>query len=263
MCDIGKELYNFQVDYCNNLLLLLRRESVIGTQVGKAPSTVDEILQNNYSGVWKFSKNNVYDGYILIDFTNMKFSIICKVDKPKIDKPKIVKSKELDIDGLLERVYKKFKLTTMEKDILSNYVDYMNEESREPFLEKVYGGDRKYLDKFLDTDLEQVGEEVFETKIDYNDKSRRQQKDMYNLLQEDQSSNRLLLYKGLIKKLSTLNRETRHDIYIENLLVDEITREKVYDAFINYIKRLDQPTLEKFIDDVFDRNIPGDLIFNL
>lgn len=173
------------------------------------------------------------------------------------------KAKGNDFDGIVhanvEKIVKKFKLTKMEKDLFTNYVEYMNDESKMPFLVVVLTSDREYLDKFLDTDLNNLGDEIFEEKIDYSG-NRKANIDMYNLTDDDQVDNRLLLYKGVLRKISKFDKAKRDNIYKNyfKVKIDRTnmakSRQQVYEGFVDYIAELSQKDLEKFIDDVFDKN---------
>lgn len=247
MCDIGEDMYNFQKEYCEKIYTLLRKYNAFATQ-GKSIKTIDDIVNEKLGDIWHFSKNNIYAGHIMIDYKTGNFSIICKLDNLYTK------------NSMVDKIAKRFKLNELEKDTFTNYVEYMNDESREPFLQKVYKNDRKYLQQFLETDFEDIGEEVFGESIDYSN-TRKNHKDMYNLLDEDQGGHRLLLYKGVISKLSKLDSDERRGIYKTYFNVTELpknveqSRQKVYDGFIGYLKGLNKKRLHRFIDDVFDRKI--------
>lgn len=160
----------------------------------------------------------------------------------------------------VKKIVKKFSLSKMEADVLQNYIEYMNDESRQPFLEKVMVSDRSYLDQFLDMSMENVGNEIFDEEIDYTT-SRKQHKDLYNVVKNNDSTGRMLIYKGVLRKLSKLTKEQRTEIYEkyfdteidqENL---EMSRIRVYEGFSGYLGSLTQKKLEKFIDDVFDKDV--------
>ena len=202
------------------------------------------------------------------------YSIYRKQIKPKVVKKdqvadankKIEKTQPIgvnDFDGIVnanvEKIVKHFKLTKMERDLFSNYVDYMNDESKLHFLAEVLTSDREYLDKFLDTDLNNLGDEIFEEKMDYSG-NRKANIDMYNLTDDDQVDNRLLLYKGVLRKISKFDKDKRDNIYKNyfKVKIDRTnmakSRQQVYEGFVDYIAELSQKDLEQFIDDVFDKN---------
>jgi hypothetical protein len=202
------------------------------------------------------------------------YSIYRKQIKPKVVKKdqvadankKVEKTQPIgvnDFDGIVnanvEKIVKHFKLTKMERDLFSNYVDYMNDESKLHFLAEVLTSDREYLDKFLDTDLNNLGDEIFEEKMDYSG-NRKANIDMYNLTDDDQVDNRLLLYKGVLRKISKFDKDKRDHIYKNyfKVKIDRTnmakSRQQVYEGFVDYIAELSQKDLEQFIDDVFDKN---------
>jgi hypothetical protein len=209
------------------------------------------------------------------------YSIYRKQIKPKVlnkkekidEKPQRAKNKtnvlnqkvdeKTNFDGIVdanvEKIVKHFKLTKMERDLFSNYVDYMNDESKLHFLAEVLTSDREYLDKFLDTDLNNLGDEIFEEKMDYSG-NRKANIDMYNLTDDDQVDNRLLLYKGVLRKISKFDKDKRDHIYKNycKVKIDRTnmakSRQQVYEGFVDYIAELSQKDLEQFIDDVFDKN---------
>jgi len=202
------------------------------------------------------------------------YSIYRKQIKPKVVKKdqvadankKVEKTQPIgvnDFDGIVnanvEKIVKQFKLTKMERDLFSNYVDYMNDESKLHFLAEVLTSDREYLDKFLDTDLNNLGDEIFEEKMDYSG-NRKANIDMYNLTNDDQVDNRLLLYKGVLRKISKFDKDKRDNVYKNyfKVKIDRTnmakSRQQVYEGFVDYIAELSQKDLEQFIDDVFDKN---------
>lgn len=189
----------------------------------------------------------------IIDWLYSIYRKQIKTKKEKVvEKPKVVNKK-------VDKIVSKFKLTKMEKDLFTNYVEYMNDESKMAFLDKVLSSDKAYLDQFLDTDLNNLGEEIFEEKIDYSD-NRKANVDMYNLTDDDQADNRLLLYKGVLRKIGKMDKQKRDAIYKTHFKVKidrtnmAKSRQQVYEGFVDYIAEMSQKDLEKFIDDVFDKN---------
>jgi hypothetical protein len=83
---------------------------------------------------------------------------------------------------------------------------------------------------------------------------------MYNLTDDDQVDNRLLLYKGVLRKISKFDKDKRDNIYKNyfKVKIDRTnmakSRQQVYEGFVDYIAELSQKDLEQFIDDVFDKN---------
>jgi len=164
-----------------------------------------------------------------------------------------------NVETLKSEIVKKFSLNPIEKDVFFNYIDYMNKESKVYFLTKVLACGRSYIDKFLDTDLNDIGEKIFNEKIDYMG-SRKNHVDMYNLNAPSQSNNRILLYRGVLHKISTLEKPKRHKIYKKYFGVKMTNsphknRQLVYNGFISYIENLSKSQLKTFIDDTWDKNI--------
>jgi hypothetical protein len=162
----------------------------------------------------------------------------------------------------ISQIIKKHKLNALESDVFKNYVEYMNAESKPAFLEKVFKGDREYINQFIDTDLEDFGQERF-GEIDYGDK-RKQNVDMYDMVKNKNTSQILLVYAGFLNKVKDVPKEVRKSIYVDHLRIKKDKynaadivgkREIMYNKFNIYLSLLDQPLLEKFIDDIFDRKV--------
>lgn len=106
-----------------------------------------------------------------------------------------VEIKETSVKSLIKQIIKKFTLDELEAPIFKQYVTYMNDESKRDFLNKVLENDREYLNQFIDTTLEEFGNEQFEEKINFDDQ-RKQNKEMYDMLENDDENSILLVYKG-------------------------------------------------------------------
>lgn len=187
---------------------------------------------------------------------------------PKVPKPSkaVVKPKAKTIT--VEQIIKKHKLNELEADIFKNYVEYMNEESKAEFLQKAYSSDRDYINQFIDTDLEDFGQERF-GEIDYGDK-RKLNVDMYNMVKNKDTNQILLVYAGFLGKIRDVSKEIRRDIYTDQLGIKKDKynsadiigkREIVYKQFNRFLSKLAQPQLEKFIDDIFDKKVSIENMF--
>jgi len=166
---------------------------------------------------------------------------------------------------LLQQIYKKQKASQLEQGVFSQYVEYMNDESKREFLNKVLNGDREYFAKFVNTDLEDFADEVFTEKLQGD--TRKKQTDMYKLLDEYDHGishqNLLLLYKGVIMRLRTLPKDERRQVYttLFNMSLGEFDkaeimqkRDMLFTHFVDWLRTLETPKLQSFIDDVFDKD---------
>ena len=166
---------------------------------------------------------------------------------------------------LLQQIYKKQKASQLEQGVFSQYVEYMNDESKMEFLNKVLNGDREYFAKFVNTDLEDFADEVFTEKLQGD--TRKKQTDMYKLLDEYDHGishhNLLLLYKGVIMRLRTLPKDERRQVYttLFNMSLGEFDkaeimqkRDMLFTHFVDWLRTLETPKLHSFIDDVFDKD---------
>lgn len=211
-------------------------------EIMKGVAQKSKITRERWMEIFDMLKNSDDDHIVSVhtgDFMNMR----CKSN----------------VGILKSEIVKKFSLNAIEKDVFFNYIDYMNKESKVMFLTKVLACDRSYIDKFLDTDLNDIGEKIFNEKIDYMG-SRKRHVDMYNLNNPGQGNNRILLYRGVLHKISTLPKEKRHKIYKKYFGVKMTNsphknRQLVYNGFISYIENLSKPQLKTFIDDTWDKNI--------
>lgn len=168
----------------------------------------------------------------------------------------------------LRKIIRKHNFTELEKTIFTNYVNYMNDESKSTFLKRAYKSDRDYIDQFIDTDLENFGAEQF-GEIDYN-QTRKQNVEMYSMLEEKNDNNILLVYKGFLNKLVDVPKEIKREIYKDKLKINiekynssNIIEKRtlVYTKFVRYLSKLERSQLEKFIDDVFDKTISIERLF--
>jgi hypothetical protein len=157
---------------------------------------------------------------------------------------------------LLEQVFKKHQVGELQKAIFTQYVEYMNPESRYTFINKVMKGDYEYFSQFVDTELENFGDEYFQQKI--NQTERRKQTDLYDIKKPE---NLLLIYKGLILRLRQLDKDERRKVYQTKFKInlDRFDKKDVmgkrtmfYDHFKTFISSMKNK--EKFIDDIFDKN---------
>lgn len=266
----ASELLEFQQNYSQQLYDLLKKRKINGEWVlgldlpeTSTISTIETMLSEIGQGsvLYEFSPSKVFGGQIQIKWYktanettwNRDFSIIVTLETPKPTKPDSPKK-------LIKQIVKKFSLSDLEKAILNQYISYMNDEGKIPFLSKVLAGDREYLEQFVNTDLEDFGNEQFEEKLDYN--GRKENVDMYDMVEKNDEKNILLLYKGVIMRLGELDKETRREVYIDTFKVNPEKynaedvlgkRSIVYNRYLKYIKKLSRPQLEKFIDDVFDK----------
>lgn len=166
---------------------------------------------------------------------------------------------------IMEKIYKRFKATDFERAVFDQYIEYMNDESKMTFLQRVLVKDRDYFKEFCSTDLEDFGNEMFQEKISHNE--RREQTDMYSL----DPRNLLLLYKGTLMRLRTLPKEERRALY-ENLFAVDLAefdtldtpskRELFANKFINFVTSLSVERQHRFIDDVFDKHTTTDTVFD-
>jgi hypothetical protein len=207
-----------------------------------------------FSGIVQFVyEENDNNKFVPTVFLGTKPSIKMATKAKTVTKTKI---------PTISQIIKKHKLNALESDVFKNYVEYMNTESKPTFLEKVFKGDREYINQFIDTDLEDFGQERF-GEIDYGDK-RKQNVDMYDMVKNKTTSQILLVYAGFLNKLKDAPKEVRKSIYVDHLRIkiDKYNaadivgkREMVYNKFNRYLSLLDQPLLKKFIDDIFDRKV--------
>jgi hypothetical protein len=149
---------------------------------------------------------------------------------------------------LLNSINKKFKLSDVEYDVLGNYVGYMHEESRIPFLEKVYASDRSYLEEFVDDEVDNMENALWEGKDDEPiiKKETLTKKEL-------NSTMRLELYTRLIDKLRGDKQATR--IWYDKLGFDaskyKQTKEKrkaLYSKFANWLEELSEEELQDFFE---------------
>lgn len=161
----------------------------------------------------------------------------------------------------IEDIFEKFQPSELQKQLFMQYVEYIHEESKTAFLDKVLNGDEEYFHQFVDSDLENFADDLFQEKLSGEEKKH---PDMYNLLTDENPKNKLLLYKGVVLKLMGLSKEDRKHIYqkVFDINVDDFNkksipdrRETLYNHFITFITSLSQENLEKFIDSVFDKNL--------
>lgn len=200
------------------------------------------------------------------------------VERPNIQKvaqskaKEVAQSKAKEVDDektLLKKIYKKFKANDMQQGIFNQYIEYMNDESKLQFLNKVLNSDKEYFLQFCNSDLEDFADNVFQEKME--NEERKKQKDMYGLLDEADHKNRILLYRGVIIRLNELPSKERLDIYehLFNINLAEFRemdkmerREYFYTTFIKFLKTLPKKNLTTFIDDIFDRKTPAHEIFS-
>lgn len=274
------ELLEFQQHYSNQLYDLLKKHQINGewllgldlpdtTTIATIETMLSEMDEGNV--IYEFSPSKVFGGQIQIKWYktanettwNRNFSMIVTLTQPKTESIQSPKR-------LIKQIVKKFNLSDLEKAILKQYISYMNDEGKIPFLTKALASDREYLEQFINTDLEDFGNEQFEEKLDYL--GRKENVDMYDMLEKNDKKNILLLYKGVVMRLGELDKETRREVYIDTFKVnpekynaEDIPgkRSIVYNRYLKYIKKLSRPQLIKFIDDIFDRQTSVDIVFDI
>lgn len=119
-----------------------------------------------------------------------------------------------------------------------------------------------YLDDFLDTNLEEFGDQIYEDKSD----SRKSIHDhLYEARDDDDHSDRILLWRATLNKLS--DGEIRHQVYEKCFGLDlselkilhvqsEISelRQIIYTGFLSYINLLRKKKFEQFVEKIFDKD---------
>lgn len=176
---------------------------------------------------------------------------------------KIVNDQSIIIKNKLNKIYKKFKLSEYERSILADYVKHIHPESKQTFVDTVLAKDRKYLDDFLDTDLEDLAEELFENQKDVTDEEHKKEilKHIYTSIKNNSWENIAILYSAYIQRISELDKETREKVYedVFDFYPHQYTdkkerRSEFYTKFISYAKKLKSDDFVRFVDSVFDRN---------
>jgi hypothetical protein len=158
-----------------------------------------------------------------------------------------------------------------------NYLKHIpEEESKRIFLIKLlkmpHGECIKYLQDFLNESLEDLGEKIYKEKINYNVHERRHNEDLYDMEYDPEKI--MLVYKGLTRKITKIEDTLRVKIYKKYFNFDILkqrkankSKQEIYDLFLEKYKRyamnLSQDQLEKFIDDIFDESVSGEMMFPL
>ena len=84
----------------------------------------------------------------------------------------------------------------------------------------------------------------------------------------------ILVYKGLTRKITKVEDNLRVKMYKKYFDFDILklrkankSKQEIYDVFLekykSYAKKLSQNQLEKFIDDIFDESVSGEMMFPL
>lgn len=152
------------------------------------------------------------------------------------------------------------------------YFSKMHPEDRPGFLTKLNNMDitkrKKYLNEFLDTELEEAGLQIYkgsiESRISSND-------ELYAVREASDHSGRILIWQAFVKKIS--DQEDRYYVYeyLFGLDIDKLIKLKqtnikkykitIYKGFLNYIQSLEQSKFESLVELVFDPNSTITTIF--
>lgn len=154
-------------------------------------------------------------------------------------------------------------LNTNQKKAFKKYISRMHSEDRPAFLTKLNNMSNKelntYLNEFLDTELEEIGSEIYkgsvEPRVSSND-------ELYQAREASDYSARILLWQAFIKKLS--NQEDRFYVYeyLFGLNIDKLIKLKqinikkykivLYKGFLQYIQSMKQSEFERLVELVFE-----------
>lgn len=170
--------------------------------------------------------------------------------------------------ALVTEIRRKFQLSALEEEVFTRYLRHIHKEDQLAFLQKVQERDREYLDQFLDTEFETLGNEIFPDEED-KPAERRKQTDLYQMRTlKDNLTQQILIYKAVLKRLGDLSPKDRKTAYTQffrwkpNPTATKIERRvDFYSRFLSFIGKLSQPKFEQFVDDLFDWNLPAEQIF--
>jgi len=155
------------------------------------------------------------------------------------------KLNDREISVLVERVDDMFTLNDHEKDTLKSYLQFMHKERRDKFVSELHQRDKTYISEFLDTELEEFGDETFS--VSYED-----------FVDPNQPTKRLIMYNDFVATLKTFSKVQREQIYKTLGVRFDQTEDKrqrrvnLYSAFVNHLG--DQTNFQKW-DDVLNTSI--------
>jgi alkylated DNA repair dioxygenase AlkB len=159
-----------------------------------------------------------------------------------------------EISSLLTKLSSLHKLTGIENDVLWAYISYMNEESRIPFLNKLLNSDRQYLDTFLDDEIEELGNTMFDG-TPCRGSGTEDSVPVKLTHAELNSGIRLGLYTRLIGRITGDKKQI--DVWYKKLgfvpceSTNKLDRRKaLYEKFVTWLNALDDSQLQLFFSDI-------------
>lgn len=154
--------------------------------------------------------------------------------------------KELNIIDLLDKIKSLFDLNVKEMEIFSSYVKYMIKESQIPFLKKIFISSREYLESFINSQLEDLGKEMF------SEESEEASQSVPILTKDDLNSTiRLELYIRLMEQLRGKEKSIKRwykklDFDPKNYDTETEKRKGLYKKFKEWLDTLTQGELQEF-----------------
>jgi hypothetical protein len=130
----------------------------------------------------------------------------------------------------------------------------------------------QYLEEFFDDELEMLENDLYEDYIE-TQVGRRKHTDLYDVIKKDSLTQKLLLYKAFLMKITQFKKQERFKFYDIKVRIDHpdqldriALREAVYLGFIDKITLIYKKypeRFEDFIDDLFDMELsPQDTFKN-
>ncbi len=152
---------------------------------------------------------------------------------------------EITAKRLLRCIRQSFDLSKEESSILRKYVKYMHDDAKDKFLRKILNSDREYLNKFLNTEVDELEGEMFGS--DEDDEER-----IITFTHQDLNPvTRLELYTRLLDKLRGDEKQIkkwykklnfRPDTYEDD---DKIKRKALYSKFKEWLDSIDDEELQE------------------
>jgi hypothetical protein len=161
------------------------------------------------------------------------------------------------IKHFIEKVGTKYELSLLEKTALEAYVFHVHPESKISFLKDVLKKGKEYLNTFLDQELEEFGEEKFESETNEGEK-KQNHKDLYDALKEKDATKVLLIYNATVQRISALETSDREKVYSYLRFTLDKTKPKLerrkefFSAFRSFIESLPDEKFHTYVDVMFD-----------